>query len=571
VTMHRFTRLFCELDRTTRTTEKVSAMESYFRETPPADAAWALQFLAGRIPARVVSTRNLWNWTIAETSLPHWLLEECQDAVGDLGETLALVFPITGKGTRLSLSEIVEQRFLPLRHLSEVARRDLLVATWRELNAEERLVWNKLITGAFRIGVARTLVIRALANVAEIPPAVMAHRVMGAWQPTAEDFQRLLSGEVQATESARPYPFFLASPIEVKLKDGSTLSDILGKIDDWLVEWKWDGIRAQLIRRSDETMIWSRGDEMVTDSSPEIAEAGGLLPDGTVLDGEILAWRDERVLPFAQLQRRLGRKQVTDSVRSEFPVAFLCYDLLEYGGIDIRDQPLTLRRSNLEKLLTEIKQSAAVLTGKPGDRQEMLALFASPGDSTASEFPFRLSPIVQGASWDEVAAIQHRAREQGTEGLMLKRKSSPYRVGRQRGDWWKWKIDPYVMDAVLIYAQRGQGRRASLYTDYTFGVWDSGELIPVAKAYSGLTDEEIQQVDTFVRHNTLEKHGPVRFVKPVLVFELAFEGIQQSTRHRGGLAVRFPRMSRWRQDKKPEEADTLSNLRALVESHAGRY
>ncbi|MEO6034434.1 MAG: ATP-dependent DNA ligase, partial [Verrucomicrobiota bacterium] len=354
--MKRFTKLYCELDQTTRTNEKVAALETYFRETPPIDAAWALRFLCGRTLPRAVPTKSLWEWTAAETNLPLWLIEECHDAVGDTAETIALLFGDSGAGSSLSLSEMVEQRLLPLKKLPEVARRNLLVQTWREFSANERLVWNKLITGNFRIGVARTLVIRALAQVANIDPAVMAHRVMGAWKPTPDDFGRLMSVETGGPEVARPYPFFLASPIEIRIKKGESL-DKLGPITDWLVEWKWDGIRAQLIRRGGETLVWSRGDEMVTDTFPELVEAGDFLPDGTVLDGEILAWQGEQPLPFARLQRRLGRKQVSQRTRIEFPIAFVAYDLLEHDGQDFRSIPLEERRRALEGLIAAADNS----------------------------------------------------------------------------------------------------------------------------------------------------------------------------------------------------------------------
>ncbi|MEO7300178.1 MAG: ATP-dependent DNA ligase [Verrucomicrobiota bacterium] len=566
--MKRFTKLFCEVDRTTRTNEKVAALENYFRETPAADAAWALQFLCGRTLPRVVPTKTLWELTIAESKLPDWLVGECHDAVGDMAETIALLLQDFGAGTSLSLAELVEQRLIPLRQLPEGARRELLLRTWRELNANERLVWNKLITGNLRVGVARTLVIRALAAVANIAPAVMAHRVMGSWKPTEQDFLRLMSGETDGAEIAHPYPFFLASPIEIKIKKGESL-DGLGVVQDWLAEWKWDGIRAQLIRRGGETLVWSRGDEMVTDTFPELVEAGNYLPDGTVLDGEILAWRDDQVLPFAKLQRRLGRKQVAQRTRNDFPVAFLAYDLLEKNGQDFRPQPLSKRREELEVVIETVSKNTGKLTNAArfDETQTPLLLgFDLPTSTQVSPpyFPIRLSPILTAKSWDELSLFQREARARGVEGVMLKKISSPYGVGRQRGDWWKWKIDPFVIDAVLIYAQRGHGRRASLYTDYTFGVWDDGELVPVAKAYSGLTDAEINEVDSFIRHNSKEKFGPVRIVKPELVFELAFEGIQKSTRHKAGIAVRFPRMNRWRRDKTPAEADTLENLSALA-------
>ena len=563
--MKRFTKLFCELDQTTRTNEKVAVLENYFCETPPADAAWALQFLCGRTLPRAVPTKTLWELTAAESNFPDWLIEECHDAVGDMAETIALLLQKSGIGTSLSLSELVQQRLVPLRHFPEGARRELLLKTWRELNSNECFVWNKLITGNFRIGVARTLVIRALASVANIEPAVMAHRVMGSWKPTAGDFLRLMNGETHSFEVAKPYPFFLASPLEMKIPRGENL-DSLGDIQDWLAEWKWDGIRAQLIHRAGETLVWSRGDEMVTDTFPEIVDAGNFLPDGTVLDGEILAWQDERPLPFGKLQRRLGRKQVGARTRTEFPIAFLAYDLLELDGQDFRAQPLRERRAKLEELISLVSRNAEAVAENFHGKFEtpMLFGFETSGEQITPNFPLQLSPVLLADSWNDLAKYQSEARARGVEGLMLKNTSSPYGVGRQRGNWWKWKIDPFVIDAVLIHAQRGHGRRANLYTDYTFGLWENDQLIPVAKAYSGLTDAEIHEVDSFVRHNSTEKFGPVRIVKPELVFELAFEGIQKSSRNKAGVAVRFPRMNRWRRDKKPDEADTLDNLRALT-------
>lgn len=555
--MKRFTQLFCELDQTTRTNEKVAALERYFSAAPPADAAWALNFLCGRTLPRLVPARLLWGLIIQESKLPEWLIGECYDAVGDTAEAMALLLPDKKSSAAPPLAQLVEERLLPLARLPDSARRSLLVQTWRELDSTGRLVWNKLITGEFRVGAARTLVVRALANVAAVDPAVMAHRVMGKWQPTAEDFRHLLEPGVNTPSIARPYPFFLASPLEAKLRKGESV-DGLGEIGAWQVEWKWDGIRSQLIRRGGETMLWSRGEEMVTESFPEIIEASDALPDGTVLDGEIMAWRGESPLPFAALQRRLGRKIVGEKTREEFPVAFIAYDVLEWRGEDFRQRPLEERRRQLEEILASCgaaknKRAGGLLPGF----EDAISLISP---------PLQLSPLARADSWAELAALHGESRARGVEGLMLKRRQSIYGVGRQRGDWWKWKIEPFVIDAVLIAAQRGHGRRASLFTDYTFGLWQEGELVPVAKAYSGLTDEEILKVDAFVRHNTVEKFGPMRSVAPLLVFELAFEGIQKSTRHRSGVAVRFPRINRWRHDKKPQEADTVAGLLTLAGS-----
>ena len=385
----------------------------------------------------------------------------------------------------------------------------------------------KLLTGEFRVGVSQTLVVRAIARAAALPATTIAARLMGEWAPSADWFSSVLSHERTEDDRSRPYPFCLASPLD-------EAPDTLGSPEAWLIEWKWDGIRAQLVKRDARVHLWSRGEELITHRFPEIAAAATNLPDGTVLDGEVLAFRDDRPMPFSALQQRIGRqKQVAQLVRA-VPVVFMTYDLLEDLNEDIRSFPLSERRRRLEGLL----------------KGSML----------------RPSPVVTGATWEELAALRADSRARGVEGLMLKRLTSAYGVGRKRGDWWKWKIEPFSIDAVLIYAQPGSGKRASLLTDYTFGVWDNGELVPIAKAYSGLSNEEIDEMDRWIRRHTRERFGPVRHVEPAHVFELGFEGIAKSTRHRSGIAVRFPRMLRWRRDKKPEDADTIESVRALLDA-----
>src|SRR5713226_4700033 len=445
-----------------------------------------------------------------------------------MAETMALLLPEPGASTDKPLHYWVEERLLPLRNLDEAEQRDSLLWAWREMDDAQRFVWNKLITGEFRVGVSQSLVTRALAEASGVEPAVIAHRLMGDWQPTAEFVQQLQSKDSSDADLSRPYPFCLAYPLEGRVEG-------LGPIEQWHVEWKWDGIRSQLIRRQGRTFLWSRGEELITDRFPEIEAVGAVLAERTAIDGEVLPWKDGAPQPFAQLQRRIGRKLLGSKILSDAPVALLAFDLLESDGADVRGQPLEWRRGRLEEIVNRAASPSLVL-----------------------------SPQVSAGSWEQLAKVRAEARSRGVEGFMLKRYGSPYRVGRRRGDWWKWKIDPYSVDAVLIYAQRGSGRRASLYTDYTFGIWDGDQLVPFAKAYSGLTDEEIRQVDAFVRRNTVEKFGPVRVVKPELVFELAFEGIQRSGRHKSGIAVRFPRMARWRTDKKADDADTLDTVKALI-------
>jgi DNA ligase-1 len=518
----RFAAMFEALDSSNSTRVKTAAVAEYFANAEARDAAWAAWFLTGHRPRQVVPTRRLATWASEIAGLPLWLFEECYEAVGDLGETITLVLPPPTSTSDLPLHAWVEERLVPLRDLAETEQRARLESYWSELDATQRFVFTKLITGNFRVGVSATLATRSIAQAFGLDTKVVAHRLMGEWWPTAEMWRSTIDAGSIETDKSNPYPFYLASPLEAA-------PDTLGERDEWLAEWKWDGIRAQLIRRGDVTALWSRGEEPIAGQFPEIMADAQKLPD-CVIDGEVLAWTEGRVMPFAALQKRLGRKNPGRKVMGESPVIFLAFDLLEFAGEDWRARPLDERRAKLKEVLAPFA----------GSRLDV-------------------SPEVDAASWAALGDSRARSRELGTEGVMLKRRTSPYQVGRPRGDWWKWKIDPYTLDAVLIYAQRGHGKRASLYTDYTFGLWKGDELVPFAKAYSGLTDAEIRDVDAFIRRNTTERFGPVRVVKPELVFELGFEGIQRSTRHKSGIAVRFPRMLRMRTDKRIEEANTVDD------------
>jgi DNA ligase 1 len=526
--MRRFTQLYETLDATTRTSAKVAAMAAYFRAAPPEDAAWATFFLTGRRPKRLVSGRVLRQWAGEAVGLPEWLLADAHAAVGDSAETVALLVDAGSAreaAPPLALHQWVEERVLPLDGLPAAEQKARVAGWWAELSRSEVFVLNKLLTGALRVGVSQLLVVRALAEVAGLPPAAVSHRLMGRWQPSAAWFRALLAPEGGEEDRSRPYPFFLASPLEVAPED-------LGAPEAWLAEWKWDGIRAQLIRRAGEVFLWSRGEELITARFPEIVRAAARLPDGVALDGEVLAWGEAGVLPFAVLQQRIGRERLTPKVLDAAPACFLAYDLLEEGGVDLRQQPTGERRARLARLLEATQ--------------------------------IRLSPALEVADWAGLAALRARARERGVEGLMLKRRDAPYGAGRRRGAWWKWKVDPLTVDAVLVYAQAGSGRRANLFTDYTFALWRDGALVPVAKAYSGLSDEEILALDRWIRRHTLERFGPVRAVEPVQVFELAFEGAARSSRHKSGVALRFPRILRWRTDKPAAEADAIEQVLAMI-------
>jgi DNA ligase-1 len=530
--MKRFTELYLELDASNRKNAKLAALKRYFAEVPPADGAWAVFFLTGQRLKRPIKLKDFREWAGAACGYPAWMVEECYNHVGDLAETLALLLAEgkdSGQSEGRPLHRMVERVLMPLREMEPAEQRVQVESVWASLDGHSCFIFNKLITGGFRVGVSHTLVAAALAELAGVEPAVMAHRLMGQWSPTPAAYEALFSGELSGDQSAKPYPFCLAYPLD---EDSRAK---LGEITDWQIEWKWDGIRAQLIKRDGEVILWSRGEEMVSEQFPEIVEAAAHWPDAVVLDGELLAWADDRPASFSQLQRRLGRKKVGAKLRQEVPIVFMAYDMMERDGRDLRAEDTATRRTLLE--------------------QYAAGLF---------EDYFRLSPLVEASSWLGAAELREDSRHRRVEGLMLKRKDAAYQAGRKKGEWWKWKVAPYTVDAVMVYAQQGHGRRAGLYTDYTFSVWQGDQLVPIAKAYSGLSDAEIRKVDRWIRQNTLDSHGPVRVVEPAQVFEIAFEGINESKRHKSGIAVRFPRILRWRQDKPAKEADTLETVRSLL-------
>lgn len=521
-----FAELYRRLDESNKTGEKLSSLVDYFGQAPDDDAAWAVFFLTGRRLPQPAPSRILRSWATEEAKIPDWLFEETYAWVGDLAETMSCILPSSSSSEDFSLSEWVE-RIRQLRGLDESAQRASLNALFDQTADRDRFPMMKLLTGAMRVGVSQGLIVRALAKVSGLSNESIAHRLMGNWEPSAEAYARLVDPDTADADLSRPYPFALANSV-----DGDIAG--LGDANAFLVEWKWDGIRSQLIRRSGTTYLWSRGEERLDGKYPEIeASAAGLAHD-CVLDGEILAWKEDQPLPFAELQRRIGRKTIGKKLLQEVPVRFVAFDLLEINGVDWRSRSQQERRAKLEE----------VLGTEPGT--------------------FRVSEQIHANSWSQLALLRESARERKAEGLMLKRIDSPYQVGRVRGHWWKWKIEPYTIDAVLIYAQRGHGRRAALYTDFTFALWDNGVLVPFAKAYSGLTDHELTEVDRFVRANTQEKFGPVRSVTPHLVMELAFENIQLSNRHKSGVAVRFPRIVRWRHDKTINDADRLEDLKRMI-------
>lgn len=527
--MKNFINLFTNLDETNKTNSKIDALVYFFDISNAEDCAWAISFLIGRKPKQLVPTRLLREWAAEMADIPNWLFEESYERVGDLAETMALVMPDNELKANEDFSYWVKEILLPMKGKDVITQKEIIISTWERLNKEGKFVWNKLITGGFRVGVSKKLVIKAISKHTKIDESVIAHRLMGNWSPSEEFYLKLISIDTEDTELSTPYPFYLAYQLDSNI-------DELGNPEDWLIEWKWDGIRSQIIKRNGEVYIWSRGEEMVNETFPELTHSAKSLPNGTVIDAEIVPWKDNKPLDFGELQKRIGRKTVSKNIIEKVPVRFVCFDILEFESKDIREVELQKRKEILKDLLKKLNSNL-----------------------------FILSETLDANNWKDYSEIRKNAREKGVEGFMIKKANSPYKVGRIKGDWWKWKIDPLTIDAVMIYAQRGHGRRASLYTDYTFAVKSGEELIPFAKAYSGLTDDEIRKVDRFVRANTKERFGPVRSVKPELVFEIAFEGIRESNRHKSGVAVRFPRINKWRNDKTVEDINSLDDLKELIQ------
>lgn len=528
--MKRFTELIQQLETSNKTNDKIAALVSYFSTADEKDKPYVIAMFTGKKPRRPVTTALIREWAIELSDIPAWLFAESYHSVGDLSETIALVLPPAKQVTDRKLHEWITDLAL-ISNKDDAAKKEFILNAWDSLDTQERFIFNKLISGNFRIGVSNKMLVNALAKQSDTDSNKIMHSIMGKWTPAEITYQELIDGAHVNTDNSWPYPFCLAYALD-------TTPENLGETTAWQAEWKWDGIRGQIVKRNGELFIWSRGEELVTDQFPELHFLKDDLPDGTVIDGEILSVKDGNVQAFSILQQRLNRKTIHKSQLKDAPIGFYCYDILEFQGQDIRTYPLSVRRKILVDIIAALQIKDVAI----------------------------LSPVIDFNDWDQLAEIRKESRANNSEGIMLKKLDSLYHSGRKRGDWWKWKINPYTVDTVMIYAQKGSGRRANHFTDYTFAVRDGEQLITIAKAYSGLTDIEIKEVDSFVRKNAIEKFGPVRTVKPELVFEIAFEGIAESKRHKAGLALRFPRIARWRKDKNASEINTLDDLRQLLAS-----
>lgn len=526
--MIRFTKLVQDLDQTTSNNRKVEILTQYFLQ-PEGDKSklWAIALFTGKRPSRIVNTSLIRSWCAEVANIPLWLFEQNYHIIGDLAETISLVLPLHASRLETKLDEMIDQ-MQSTKNLSEPLKKDFIISMWKSMDKDQVWVFNKLITGGFRLGVSKNLIIQALSNSVGTDVNHIAYLLMGKWTPETISWSYFTDDTEAKSDLSKPFPFYLAHALPPK-----ELENI--HPDEWAAEWKWDGIRCQLIHRKGSCFLWSRGEELMTDKFPELESSLSSQKKDLVIDGEIVAWKNDGPMDFQKLQTRIGRKHPGKKIMNDVPIKFIAYDILELNGKDLRNLTFSERRVILETMVQDINE-------------EIIAL----------------SPLVYFDNVASLTLMRNEASDHFAEGLMLKRKTGIYHSGRRTGDMWKWKKDPFLIDAVLIYAQRGHGRRANLFSDFTFALRDGDKLLPFAKAYSGLTDAEISEITEYVRKNTLETFGPVKSVKAELVFELAFEGISLSTRHKSGIAVRFPRINRWRKDKSVQDIDTIEGIKKLL-------
>ena len=521
--MKAFSLMYRRLESTTSTLKRTAIIADFFRQASDKDKLWTIALFTHKRPRRTITTSYLRLWAAELANIPNWLFEDTYHIVGDLAETIAKIIPPPTYTSDNSLSYWVEM-LIALKDKEEADKKEAILEAWKILDTDSRFLFNKLITGGFRIGVAQRTIVKALSAVLDQEENVIAHKLMGNWSPLAISYEELLLSDDPTADSSKPYPFYLASPLDSPL-------DKLGSAGEWYAEYKWDGMRGQLIKRDKNVFLWSRGEELIIDQFPEFITLRNVESD-FVIDGEILVFRDNQIKGFDHIQKRIGRKKVSKKILESHPAIMMAYDIMELNNNDIRELSQANRRIKLESLI---------------DQNDFSNLI-------------KISPLISFNDWSALGQIRNLAREKNAEGLMLKSKLGPYKTGRKRGDWYKWKVDPMTFDGVLLYAQRGHGRRANLYSDFTFAVKDGDNLVPITKSYIGLTDNELTQISQFVRKNTIERFGPVSSVTPKLVFEVGFEGISKSNRRKVGISLRSPRILRWRHDKSVNEIDSLSDI-----------
>jgi len=527
--MKAFAKLISNLEQTSKEAFKVTALAQYFSNATDEDKLWTLALFTGTRPKRVVDIKALKEFAEQVYTEGEWLFEASHQIVGDMAETIAYFLPKAKRNGNHTLSEWISM-IRTIFNAERIDQRDAITKAWDTLRPEERFIFNKLITGGFRIDVSLKLLSKALAIVTGKDENLLAHKLNSDWHPDEVSFETLIFTENPEAEKSKPYPFHLAHTLE------STVAE-LGDISNWQVERKWDGIRVQVIVRGNKISIWSRKGDILSSKVPELKPLAESMEDGTVLDGELICFKNGKILPINNLRTRFGRRNNSKKQFEESPCVFMAYDILEFKGEDIRNKDLAERRKKLEKVILQYYDEHKIIL---------------------------LSDIINNDNWESINSEREKSREHQVTGLVLKNKKSIYGSSRVEGDWWKWPVDPLFIDAILLYAQAGEGGSSKMYREYSFALWHGEDLVTFAKAKSGLEDKELKELTSFVKKNTKEKFGPVRSVAAVQIFRLAFDSITASKRHKSGILLKNPRLIEWLRDKNIEDGNNLDDLKKML-------
>lgn len=524
--MKRFAELCAILESTANAREKMAALTVYFQDAPPPDAIWAIRLLLGWKPSRIATSQTLRRWARECVQFPDWLFEESCAAVGNLLETLALLIPLPDTPGDVPLHVRMQRDLLPLRDLTENEQRAAVSAAWTQMDAQQRFVWNTLLTGGFRPHVSEKTLIRALSAWRGLPTTVLACRLKQEWEPTVAGYRALFSHDIAALDSSQLYPF-------QRWYEEPPARGASGAIGDWRIDWHRNGMRAQLIKRGSSVFLWSDDHVIVNDTFPEICEAMAAMTDGTVLDGVITAWSADGPLHRAELERRMKRKRLTKKFKHEVPVRYWVYDLLEIQGEDVRTQPFRQR----------IHQAAGIIPTEVGS-------------------VIHLAEPLEAASWHRLHALRNDARRHGADGVLLRRWTASACPSTRKADQWRvWKADPLTAPVVLVYVQALNAASGQRSVEGTFAAWDGGDLVPVAKTSAGFSDEDVNAIEEFAKQHTVERFGPVRSLKAELVFTLAFDSVSLSTRRKSGLVLHHPRVAGRLLDASIHDAERIAILR----------